>query len=233
MSETYDEANERMVRTLGPRAEGGIRGMGSWSPDAPDTQDVPADDEDPVAAVQGVRCGGITFRSEPPDAIQFIVDEPSRTVTLRVQQEDEPPAVAAGAAGADTCALDLSIDGSGNGVFLPGTINGLAPPLTLSSIPTSGTRYIVLNTTWANAAISGATWSIETTPPPGSAVTQGAPPTSLAILTHVVVDGVPTRVIRCGNILVTPFEAFRTDKTPPLVAGERPWISWYGFQVAP
>jgi hypothetical protein len=134
---------------------------------------------------------------------------------------------------ADTCALDLSIDGSGNGVFLPGTINGLTPPLTLSSIPTSGTRYIVLNTTWANAAISGATWSIETTPPPGSAVTQGAPPTSLAILTHVVVNGVPTRVIRCGNILVTPFEAFRTDKTPPLVAGERPWISWYGFQVAP
>jgi hypothetical protein len=111
MSETYDEANERMVRTLGPRAEGSIRGMGSWSPDAPDTQDVPADDEDPVAAVQGVRCGGITFRSEPPDAIQFIVDEPSRTVTLRVQQEDEPPAVA-GAAGAasDICALRATKD---------------------------------------------------------------------------------------------------------------------------
>lgn len=99
--ETYDEANARMSRTLGERAEGSIRGMGANSAkEAAEGYDFArrdADDFDPVASVQGVSVGGITFRSEPPDAIQFIVDEQSKTVTMRLAQgagEGEADAIA-------------------------------------------------------------------------------------------------------------------------------------------
>jgi hypothetical protein len=116
------------------------------------------------------------------------------------------------------------------GTFTPGTVNGLLPALTIT-VSATGTRYIILRTTWSTGNLNGASWIDSASAPDSSPLTQTTPPTSFDILTHIVVQGTPIRVIAETSLQVNPYEAFRIDKTPPLIAGERPWISYYGYQV--
>jgi hypothetical protein len=132
--------------------------------------------------------------------------------------------------------LDLSLidqGGSYEGVFRAGVINGLIPSnyLSLTGISKTGVVYIVLGVTLSNAAVQTASFSTSGSAPPAFSTSMGVPPTSLELLTHVVVDGIVFRVLGPGNPWLTPVVVFETDKTGSLSFGERPTDLWYSYSL--
>jgi hypothetical protein len=129
----------------------------------------------------------------------------------------------------------LGLNSSGGGEVGVGSINGIIPTgrtIANGTFTISNTVYVWIATTWASGAITTAAITASTSLPSAPTVTQGTPPTTLDVLLYYVRNlGEPERAIGFGNIVVTPYEAFRTDKTPPLALGERPFNSWYGYQV--
>jgi len=131
--------------------------------------------------------------------------------------------------------LDLVLvdnGGSYTGTFYPGTINGLLPSNYLAlTIPKTGTNYIILDVTLANAQVQTAVFSTSTSAPEGYPVTETTPPTNISILTHVVIDGAIFRVIGNGSQQLTPATMFYTDKTSTIAVGERPVIPWFSYTL--
>lgn len=152
------------------------------------------------------------------------------TLLFRKPSYFDPPARSRGAA--TGCPFDISITPDEladlYASFRAGTINSLLPDNYLDGVlvPDTGTKYLVLNCTASSGAITGATFSADTSPPAAIAPTTGAPPTSFAILIGVCTDGVATKVWGCGNIQALPVEAFRTQKVTP-VAGQVPYDVYY------
>ena len=132
--------------------------------------------------------------------------------------------------------FDLTLVDAGadfTGVFRPGTVNGLIPSnyLSLTGISKTATVYIGIVCTLSNAAIQTATFAAGGTAPAAYLVTMSVPPTTLSILTHVVVAGVIYRVLGPSSITVTPSTSFVTDKTTTLVPGEKSTDTWYTYSV--
>jgi len=132
-----------------------------------------------------------------------------------------------------SCPLEISVNsGTGDVSYqTTGTINGIVPVLTGLSAPASGTVYLIANVTLATGVATSVNFTLETSIPAPFTATEGGPPTLLKIFTHVIEDRVAERAIGCGSLWANPVELFRTDKTSPVPAGERPFISWYGYEV--
>lgn len=132
--------------------------------------------------------------------------------------------------------LDLTLIDSGGsftGTFRPGYVNGLIPSnyLSLGGISKTGTVYIELNVTLSNAEVQTASFSASGSPPPAFPTNMSTPPTSLAILTHVVVDGIVFRVLGPGNPWLTVSAIFETDKTGSISPGEKSTNVWYSYSL--
>ena len=140
-------------------------------------QRVAKEEIDPVAAVQGVRVGGITFRSEPPNAIDFIPDEAAKSITLRIRQPT--PNNTAGAIASGDPFQPTAVVGSAAVTFEPGLIlsGGLSisPTVgggsTMATVPrpqltitTSGTIYLEATVDGAGDATAIDTKNAATTP---------------------------------------------------------------------
>ena len=132
--------------------------------------------------------------------------------------------------------FDLTLTDAGatfTGVFRPGHVNGLIPSnyLSLTGIAKTGTVYISITVTLANAAVQTAIFAAGGTAPAALPTSMGVPPTSLSILTHVVVAGTVFRVLGSGNPYLTPAAIFQTDKTGTISPGERPYDTWYTYNL--
>jgi hypothetical protein len=132
--------------------------------------------------------------------------------------------------------LDLTLADGGatyTGTFRPGHVNGLIPSnfLSLTGIPKTGTVYIKLDVTLANAAVQTAIFSQGGTAPAAMPTSMGVPPTTLSILTHVVVAGTVYRVLGSGNPYLTVAATFETDKAGTINPGERPTDVWYTYNL--
>lgn len=147
------------------------------------------------------------------------------------------PGLANGArATATTYPLDLTLTDAGStftGKFRPGTVNGLIPDnyLSLTGISKTGTVYIGIVCTLANAAIQTATLATGAVWLDGMPTSMGVPPTNVNILTHVIVDGTIFRVLGPGNPWLTPAAIFETDKAGPLSPGEKSTDIWYTYNL--
>jgi hypothetical protein len=60
----------------------------------------------------------------------------------------------------------------------------------------------------------------------------GVPPTSLSILTHVIVAGTVFRVLGSGNPYLTPTAIFETDKAGTINPGEKSTDVWYAYTLS-
>lgn len=132
--------------------------------------------------------------------------------------------------------LDLSLTSAGEtytGTFRPGTVNGLFPSniFELTGIDKTGLVYIKLDLTLSNAQVSTAVFSASGAAPTAMPVTMGTPPTTVSILTHVVLAGKVYRTIGYGNLWLTPAELFETDKTGAISPGEKPTDVWYSYTL--
>lgn len=128
--------------------------------------------------------------------------------------------------------LDLSITGT-TGTFRPGVVNGLIPSnyLSLAGIALSGLVYIKLDVTLSNAAVQTAAFAVSATAPAAFTTSMGTPPTTVSILTHVVLDGKVFRVLGPGNPWLTPAAIFETDKTGTISPGEKATDVWYSYSL--
>lgn len=236
--ESYDEASARMASALGERAQGSIEGRGARS----------ASEAEEIAAVQATKRRlkedarqasafadefrertGISFRAEPPDSVLFRYGANGEViVNVRPKHADTPAAPEE----EDVCPFDVSIESGGAVIIATGTVNGIVPAgLSGLVAPSSGVRYLILNLTLAGGVATSATFTLEVSLPAPFTAAQGTPPTLVRIFTHRIEDREPTRIISCGSLWATPVELFRTDKPSPIPAGERPFISWYGYEV--
>lgn len=132
--------------------------------------------------------------------------------------------------------LDLTLVDAGatyTGVFRPGTISGLIPSnyTGLAGIAKTGAVYIVLNTTFSSGAPTTASFATAGSAPAATSPTMGTPPSSLSILTHIVIDGTVFRVIGTGSLFAQSEIVFYTDKTGPVGVGEKPTDTWYTYNV--
>lgn len=133
--------------------------------------------------------------------------------------------------------FDLTLTDAGatyTGNFRPGTVNGLIPSnyLSLTGIAKTGTVYIKIAVTLTNAAVQTATFSATGTAPAAMPTSMGVPPTSVEILTHVVVNGTVFRVLGPGNPWLTPTSIFETDKSGTISPGEKPTDVWYTYNLS-
>lgn len=132
--------------------------------------------------------------------------------------------------------LDLTLTDAGatfTGTFRPGHVNGLIPSnfLSLTGIAKTGTVYIKIDVTLTNAAVQTAAFAATGTAPPAMPTTMGVPPTTVAILTHVVVAGTVYRVLGTGNPYLTASASFETDKVGAISPGERSTDVWYTYNL--
>ena len=136
------------------------------------------DEVNPIAGVQGIRVGGITFRSEPPDLIQFTADQESKTLTLRMQQNEGSPQEEAAATAptpfyataapeADTVTFEPGIITNAGRNISP-TVDGGSPmsttPRPVMTITTTGKIFLVATVDAAGAATSIDTQNAAATP---------------------------------------------------------------------
>ena len=114
-----------------------------------------------------------------------------------------------------------------------GTLNGVAPTNIGStfSVPTSGTRYLVLTGSSSNGSVTSSSLSVTTTPPTMVAATYGFPPATFTVLLYVIVNQTLFRIIGPGSLYALPKESFRVQKsmpTPDLL----PYDSYYNWLVS-
>ena len=133
--------------------------------------------------------------------------------------------------------LDLTLTDAGatfTGTFRPGHVNGLIPSnyLSLTGIAKTGTVYVSIAVTLSNAAVQTATFATSGTAPAAMPTSMGVPPTSLSILTHVVVNGTVFRVLGSGNPRLIPAAIFETDKAGTINPGEKSTDVWYTYTLA-
>lgn len=119
-----------------------------------------------------------------------------------------------------------------NATITYGTLNGVAPTNIGSTftVPTTGTRYLVLTASASSGSVTSSSLSVTTTPPSGVAATVGFPPATYPILLYVIVNQVLFRVIGPGSLYALPKEAFRIQKsmpTPDLL----PYDTYYNWIV--
>ena len=132
--------------------------------------------------------------------------------------------------------FDLALTDAGatfTGVFRPGHVNGLIPSnyLSLTGIAKTGTVYISIAVTLTNASVATAVFAAGGTAPAALPTSMGVPPTSLSILTHVVVAGTVFRVLGSGNPYLTPAAIFETDKSGTINPGEKSTDVWYTYNL--
>lgn len=113
-----------------------------------------------------------------------------------------------------------------------GTLNGAAPTNISSTftVPTTGTRYLVLTASSSSGSVTSSLLSMATTPPTAVAATYGFPPATYPILLYVIVNQALFRVIGPGSLYALPKEAFRIQKsmpTPDLL----PYDTYYNWIV--
>lgn len=114
-----------------------------------------------------------------------------------------------------------------------GTLNGVAPTNIGSTftVPTTGTRYLVLTLLASSGSITSSYLSVNSTPPTMVAASYGFPPASYDILLYVIVNQGLFRMIGQGSVFALPKEAFRIQKsmpTPDLL----PYDSYYNWLVS-
>jgi hypothetical protein len=119
--EKYDEVNARMSALLGARAFGRRENEG-------------------VGRVQGRGVKGLVFRAEPPDAIQFEVDEGAGVVTMRVKQVEssagdvEDVAVSASSFTRPFTMTGAIVESTARISVFPGIVNNVVPKIGANSL---------------------------------------------------------------------------------------------------
>lgn len=159
---------------------------------------------------------------DSPDTIQAI-DSLSE---IPIVQEVQP-------SGGTTSNYPFTPSISGTSLTLTtGTVNGLVPTnigSTLTIVGT-GTEYLQLSISAANAQITSSSFSVSSTAPSVIPVIQGQPPTSFDFCTHVIVNGTAFRVIGNGSLVFTPYEAWRFAKAMP-TPDSMPYDSYYSWRA--
>lgn len=115
----------------------------------------------------------------------------------------------------------------------PGTLNGTVPTNigTTFTVPTTGTRYLVLTGLASSGSVTSSSLTVTTTAPSMVAATLGYPPATFTVLLYVIVNQVLFRVIGSGSLYALPKESFRVQKsmtTPDLL----PYDSYYNWLVS-
>lgn len=114
-----------------------------------------------------------------------------------------------------------------------GTLNGAAPTNIGSTftVPSTGTRYLVLTGSASSGSVVSSSLSVDTTPPAISANNLGFPTNTFKILLYVIVDKRPFRVIGNGSLQALSKEVFRVQKsmtTPDML----PYDSYYNWDIS-
>lgn len=117
--------------------------------------------------------------------------------------------------------------------FIPGTLNGLLPTNIGSTFTVSGTgtEYAVLNCLASSGVISSSSLAITSTPPPVIGTLNGYPPNAFIILIHVIVSGIPFRMIGPSSLQALPIEVFRVQKTMT-TPDQLPYDPYYTWTVS-
>jgi len=114
-----------------------------------------------------------------------------------------------------------------------GTLNGVAPTNIGSTftVPTSGTRYLVLTVYSSGGSVTSSSLSVTTTPPSAVSDTLGYPPATLSVLLYVIVNHTLFRVIGPGSLYALSKETFRVQKSMPS-PDLLPYDSYYNWLVS-
>jgi len=130
--------------------------------------------------------------------------------------------------------FDITINtGAGTCTFIYGTINGVAPTNISSAlaISTSGTAYVYLQCSATNGVFTSSTIATSLTAPSPISNNIGYPPNSFVVPIHVVVNGVPFRIINKTSLQAISKEVFRIQKTittPDML----PYDSYYTWSIS-
>lgn len=135
-----------------------------------------------------------------------------------------------------TAALSYPFTSSISGTNLTvkyGTLNGAAPTNIGSTftVPSTGTRYLVLTATASSGDIVSSSLSVDTSPPSIAANNIGFPVNTFKVLLYVIVDKKLFRVIGNGSLQALSKEVFRVQKsmtTPDML----PYDSYYNWDVS-
>lgn len=158
--------------------------------------------------------------------VEGLQDHLKRAVDQAIQDGD------GNGTGTSTYPFDITVV-SGNATFIYGTVNGVAPTNIGSTltISMSGTRYVYLTCSAVDGIFTSSTINISSTAPAAIGTNIGYPPNTFYILIHVVVDGVPIRVINRSSLQALSKEAFRTQKvmtTPDML----PYDTYYTWSIS-
>lgn len=128
--------------------------------------------------------------------------------------------------------FDITISGT-KATFRAGTVNNVLPTnyLTGVTVPTTGTRYLILTVTTSSGQATSAVFSASSTAPTAIAPAAGIPPSTFTVLIGVLIDGTAVKVWGDGNIQALPVESFRVDKATP-VAGALPYTIYYTWELS-
>jgi len=152
-----------------------------------------------------------------------------------------PKAAAAAASTRKPWDIELTDNGTDYDLLVvPGNFAGLIASnhATTFSAPHTGTRYVYLDVTTADGAVTSYQHAVNATQPTPATATEDTPPTSFKFLIGVVVselvDGSPKptiyKVVSEDAITAQPIETHRIDKVSPSV-GELPYTIYYNWLV--
>lgn len=134
----------------------------------------------------------------------------------------------------------VSLDGSGNLLLGPGTVNGLVPSNPFSPISCPGNlTFVSLRCQTDSFQVNTAAWNAGTTPPTPPLAIKGAPPTQFDVLIGIVkqiTNGTTTsyqwfRIWPVNfNVVAIPQPWIGTDRDDP-EPGQTPQETWYTWSV--
>ena len=95
-------------------------------------------------------------------------------------------------------------------------------------IPQTGDRYLVATVTFSSGAVSGVSYSMDSSPPTAAAPLENAPPTSQDILLVLISDGVAFQ-IQNSSLTLSAALKHKISVVGNIGPGESPWEYYYAW----
>ena len=116
----------------------------------------------------------------------------------------------------------------------PGTVNQFIATNVLDTftISNSGDYYVKAAIETDGQNVSSFAIAVDDSVPEAQEATASSLPTSFDVLIAYIQNGVAYQTLGCGSIILTPVQAFVTDKDPPANPGELTYIPYYIWEVS-
>jgi len=127
----------------------------------------------------------------------------------------------------DNFPYQILFNGSGNVYLYTGTVNQtLTTALNTPITPSGSTQYVTLTISSSAYAVTGSTWSLQSSPPTFPAATINSPPSSFDVLIGIINAGAVTQQVVKHNIVAIPKEWLRVSNVSPVPFGSPYSIYW-------